>query len=104
MSVTLPLGYGAEIKEDQKGKKEYEDYLTKLNLQKADLQKRIDSNKEWLVGVKQLEEVARLMPVAACSKALCLLRPSLLPACHHRCCSPVLLPPYWARSSPSLTS
>ncbi|WIA08791.1 hypothetical protein OEZ85_008213 [Tetradesmus obliquus] len=38
----------AELKEDLKGKKEFEDYLTKLNLQKADIQGRIEKNKTWI--------------------------------------------------------
>jgi hypothetical protein len=32
-----------------KGKKEFEEYLTKLNLQKADIQGRIEKNKTWIV-------------------------------------------------------
>jgi hypothetical protein len=40
----------AELKEDLKGKKEFEEYLTKLNLQKADIQGRIEKNKTWIVS------------------------------------------------------
>jgi hypothetical protein len=39
-----------ELKDDLKGKKEFEDYLTKLNLQKADIQGRIEKNKTWIVS------------------------------------------------------
>jgi hypothetical protein len=43
-------GVPAELKEDLKGKKEFEEYLTKLNLQKADIQGRIEKNKTWIVS------------------------------------------------------
>lgn len=42
-----------DIKADQKGKKEYEDYLEQLNKQKADLQKRIDHNREWIANFEK---------------------------------------------------
>eukprot|EP00877_Chromochloris_zofingiensis_P015214 jgi/Chrzof1/9947/Cz04g21210.t1 len=38
----------AEIKQDLKGKKEYEEYLAKLNIQKAELQERIARNQAWI--------------------------------------------------------
>eukprot|EP00878_Enallax_costatus_P028268 GHUV01030518.1.p1 GENE.GHUV01030518.1~~GHUV01030518.1.p1 ORF type:complete len:148 (-),score=26.69 GHUV01030518.1:215-658(-) len=40
----------AELKEDLKGKKEFEDYLTKLKIQKADIEDRIEKNKAWIVS------------------------------------------------------
>jgi len=39
-----------EIKEDLKGKKEFEDYLTKLQIEKSDIQDRIEKNKAWIVS------------------------------------------------------
>ncbi|GBF89160.1 flagellar associated protein [Raphidocelis subcapitata] len=38
----------AELKADLKGRKEFEDYLTKLKIQRADLAARIDRNKAWI--------------------------------------------------------
>lgn len=43
----------AELKEDLKGRKEFEDYLARLNIQKADLQAKIEKNKAWIVSVKE---------------------------------------------------
>lgn len=40
----------AELKSDAKGKKEFEDYRTKLLIQRADLVNRIDKNKTWIVS------------------------------------------------------
>lgn len=37
-----------ELKEDLKGKKEYDDYVGQLNRKKEELQKRIDANKTWI--------------------------------------------------------
>jgi hypothetical protein len=47
----------AELKEDLKGKKEFEDYLTKLNLQKADIQGRIEKNKTWIVSEQAYQSI-----------------------------------------------
>lgn len=44
----------AEIKQDLKGKKEYEEYLAKLNIQKAELQERIARNQAWIVSMLNL--------------------------------------------------
>lgn len=40
----------AELKEDIKGQKEFVEYLTRLQIQRADLQDRIDKNKAWVVS------------------------------------------------------
>lgn len=40
----------AELKEDIKGQKEFVSYLTQLQLQRADLQERINQNKAWIVS------------------------------------------------------
>lgn len=44
-----PITY-LELKADAKGKKEFEDYQTKLEIQKADLKERIEKNKAWVVS------------------------------------------------------
>ena len=43
----LPL---PELKADAKGKKEFQDYNTKLQFQRADLVERIEKNKAWIVS------------------------------------------------------
>jgi hypothetical protein len=40
----------AELKEDITGRAEFVEYLTHLQLQRADLQDRIGKNKEWVVS------------------------------------------------------
>jgi hypothetical protein len=67
----------AELKEDLKGKKEFEEYLTKLSLQKADIQGRIEKNKTWIVSScqsKQLFQLLTSMPLATRSSLICLRR------------------------------
>ena len=44
----LPL-VPSDLKKDLAGRKEYTDYLDQLEKQKADLRKRIASNKAWVV-------------------------------------------------------
>jgi thioredoxin-related protein len=48
-----------ELKEDIKGQKEFKEYLTTLELQRADLQGRIDKNKAWVVSGRQKYMVCR---------------------------------------------
>lgn len=51
LSHALPHGrVCTELKEDIKGQKEFKEYLTTLELQRADLQGRIDKNKAWVVS------------------------------------------------------
>ncbi|GAX74114.1 hypothetical protein CEUSTIGMA_g1563.t1 [Chlamydomonas eustigma] len=38
----------ADLKKDVEGRKEFEDYLAKLEKQKAELRKRIEANKTWI--------------------------------------------------------
>ncbi|GFR44857.1 hypothetical protein Agub_g6200 [Astrephomene gubernaculifera] len=38
----------ADLKKDEEGKKEYETYLKRLEVQRADLQKKVDEHKAWL--------------------------------------------------------
>ena len=47
------LNGSAELRQDKKGKKEYDDFLTKLNMQKADLQQRVQKNTAWIVSPPQ---------------------------------------------------
>jgi len=60
MHLTDNSVVSAELKEDLKGKKEFEDYLTKLNLQKADIQGRIEKNKTWIVRSAVLQQMLEL--------------------------------------------
>jgi hypothetical protein len=56
-----------ELKADAKGRKEFEDYQAKLELQKADLRARIDKNRAWIVsgGRPQAEALARCLAAGA---------------------------------------
>ncbi|KXZ55964.1 FAP286 protein [Gonium pectorale] len=42
----------AELKKDEAGKKEYEAYLKRLEIQRADLQRKVDENRAWLDAVE----------------------------------------------------
>ncbi len=42
----------SDLKKDLAGRKEYTDYLGQLEKQKADLRKRIASNKAWVVSAE----------------------------------------------------
>lgn len=42
-----------DLKKDKEGLKDYQDYLKLLELKKADLQKRINENKEWIAGFER---------------------------------------------------
>ncbi len=42
----------AELKQDLQGKHEYEAYLKTTLAKKADLEKRVEANKHWIVSLK----------------------------------------------------
>ena len=64
LQPSAPLVH-TELKADAKGQKEFQDYRTKLEIQKSDLQDRIRKNKEWIVsgaGVHSLSGATGLQP------------------------------------------
>ncbi|KIZ06246.1 flagellar associated protein [Monoraphidium neglectum] len=42
-----------ELKADAKGKKEFEDYHTKLLIERADIEERIKKNKDWIANFER---------------------------------------------------
>jgi hypothetical protein len=70
----------SELKEDLKGKKEFEDYLTKLQIEKSDIQDRIEKNKAWIVSAKTNRNLSG--PAHPCS--LILLQKSVSHQCNRQ--------------------
>lgn len=44
-----------ELKDDEKGAMEFEQYLTKLKIQRAEVAKRIKDNKEWIANIERAQ-------------------------------------------------
>lgn len=81
----------AELKEDIKGRAEFVEYLTRLQIQRADLQDRIDKNKDWIVSTAAAlrnPTWARSIALPSHSTAM-RLACAAVPAWVHAACGPV---------------